>query len=139
MGSGTRGSRRAAGLAKYEGGVLPRELPVSLGDHHARQRLLSPSLSPAAVGILRDTSRVSENAQLATALIEQAASQQQITPKILTLHAAQDPHVRSRRAAARQAGVPTTSLRNPTSLSSSLGRADDGVRPVRLSLGLAAG
>ena len=28
-----------------------------------------------------------ENAQLATALIEQAASQQQITPKILTLHA----------------------------------------------------
>ena len=36
-------------------------------------------------------------------------------------------------------GVPTTSLRNPTSLSSFLGRADDGVRPVRLSLGLAAG
>jgi transposase InsO family protein len=39
-----------------------------------------------------------ENAQLATALIEQAAGQQQITPKILTLHA------RSRGAAARQAG-----------------------------------
>ena len=29
-----------------------------------------------------------ENAQLAKALIEQAAEQQQITPKILTLHAA---------------------------------------------------
>ena len=59
MGSGTRGRRRAAGRAKYEGGALPRELPVSLGDHHAHQRLFSPSLSPAAVGILRDTSLVS--------------------------------------------------------------------------------
>jgi hypothetical protein len=56
MGSGKSGSRRATGLAKHEGGVLPRELPVSLGDHHAHQRLLSPSLSPVAVGILRDTS-----------------------------------------------------------------------------------
>ena len=42
-----------------------------------------------------------ENAQLATALIEQAAEQQQITPKILTLHADRGA---PQRAAARQAG-----------------------------------
>ena len=36
-------------------------------------------------------------------------------------------------------GVAPSSARNPTSLSSFLGRPDGDVRPVRLSLGLAAG
>ena len=39
--------------------VLARELLVGLGDQHTYHRLLSPDLSSAAAGIVRDTSRVS--------------------------------------------------------------------------------
>jgi hypothetical protein len=39
--------------------VLARELLVCLGDQHAHHRLLSPDLSSAGAGIVRDTSRVS--------------------------------------------------------------------------------
>ena len=37
-----------------------------------------------------------ENAQLATALVEQATEQQQLTPKILTLHADRGSPMRSK-------------------------------------------
>jgi hypothetical protein len=71
--------------AQVEGALLEPKLPQCLPGRKTDQR--GPSEGSYASLTVRAPVQHHENAKLATALIDQATKQQQITPKTLTLHA----------------------------------------------------